>query len=51
VPAVQQLGAPGRNVEADVEAIRVAMQAVHEGARVEVLNRAEADPVHPDTRR
>jgi len=46
--AVEKLRAARGDVEADVEPVGAAMQPVHERPRVEVLDRAEAQPArHP----
>ncbi len=47
---MQEFGAARRDVEADVESIGVAVEAVDERARVEILDRAEAEPAHQPSR-
>ena len=47
---MKEFGAARRDVEADVESIGVAVEAVHERAGVEVLDRAEAEPPHQPIR-
>ncbi len=51
VAAMQQLGAARGDVEPHVEPLGVAVEPVHERTRVQILDRAEADPAHPPIRR
>jgi hypothetical protein len=47
---MEEFGAARGDVEADVEPVGVAMQPVHERARVEVLHGAEAHSAHQPIR-